>query len=99
MTQSDQVPTQSGFGAKTEAAEVLEGLDLSGKVAIVTGGYSGIGLETSRELLAKDVRVIVPVRNPDKAKEALAGLDGRIETAPHGLGRSRLRASFRESNG
>jgi hypothetical protein len=33
----------SGFGAETTAAEVLAGLDLTGKLALVTGGYSGIG--------------------------------------------------------
>jgi len=39
-----QKPIGSGFGAKSEPTEVLEGIDLNGKVALVTGGYSGIGL-------------------------------------------------------
>jgi hypothetical protein len=43
-----QHPIGSGFGAATTAAEVTYGIDLSGKTAIVTGGYSGIGLETTR---------------------------------------------------
>jgi hypothetical protein len=39
---------QSGFGYRSTAAEVLEGIDLSGRLAIVTGGYSGLGRATSR---------------------------------------------------
>lgn len=45
-----QVPIGSGFGPHTTADEVLAGLDLSGKRAIVTGGHSGLGLETTRAL-------------------------------------------------
>ena len=43
-----QAPIQSGYGARTEAAEALGGRRLDGKLAIVTGGYSGLGLETTR---------------------------------------------------
>ncbi|NEB02661.1 SDR family NAD(P)-dependent oxidoreductase [Streptomyces sp. SID13726] len=65
----------SGFGAHSTADEVLSGIDLSGKLAIVTGGYSGLGLETTRALTKAGARVVVPARRPDTAKEALAGLD------------------------
>jgi S-adenosylhomocysteine hydrolase len=71
MAVADQVPTQSGFHAKSTGAEVLADMDLSGKTAIVTGGYSGIGLETTRALADKGAKVIVPVRSPEKAQEAL----------------------------
>ena len=46
----DQRPLGSGFGAHTAAAEVLAGVDLTGRTALVTGGYSGIGLEVVRAL-------------------------------------------------
>lgn len=42
MTQ--QIPINTGFGASTTASEVIRGRDLRGKVAIVTGGASGLGL-------------------------------------------------------
>jgi NADH:flavin oxidoreductase / NADH oxidase family len=46
-----QVPIGSGFDAATTAAQVIEGIDLTGKTVIVTGGYSGIGVETVRAFL------------------------------------------------
>ncbi|GAA3549801.1 SDR family NAD(P)-dependent oxidoreductase [Nonomuraea rosea] len=66
----------SGFGVDSTAEEVLRGLDLSGRLAIVTGGYSGLGLETTRALAGAGARVIVPARRPAAAQEALAGIDG-----------------------
>lgn len=81
MAVSEQVPTQSGFHAKSSGAEVLADIDLAGKFAIVTGGYSGIGLETVRALAAKGVSVLVPVRSPEKAAATLADVDGDVTTA------------------
>ena len=66
----------SGFGAQSTAGEVLAGIDLSGKLAIVTGGYSGIGLETTRVLVRAGAHVVVPARRPQAAEEAVAGIDG-----------------------
>ncbi|GHO51023.1 SDR family NAD(P)-dependent oxidoreductase [Ktedonospora formicarum] len=74
MTQ--QQPIGSGFGASTTANEVIHGIDLRGKVAIVTGGSSGIGLPTTRALRSAGARVIVPARNYEKAAAALQGIDG-----------------------
>jgi NAD(P)-dependent dehydrogenase (short-subunit alcohol dehydrogenase family) len=73
---TQQTPIGSGFGAFTTASEVIRGCDMSGKMAIVTGGYSGIGLETTRALWSAGARVIVPARDHDKAATALEGLDG-----------------------
>ncbi|MFJ9352169.1 SDR family NAD(P)-dependent oxidoreductase [Streptomyces sp. NPDC101237] len=66
----------SGFGADSTADDVLAGLDLGGRLAIVTGGYSGLGLETTRALTKAGARVVVPARRPEAAREALAGLEG-----------------------
>jgi NAD(P)-dependent dehydrogenase (short-subunit alcohol dehydrogenase family) len=71
----DQQPLGSGFGAQTTAAEVLTGVDLAGRTALVTGGYSGIGLEVVRALHAAGAHVLVPARRPELAAEQLAGLE------------------------
>lgn len=66
----------SGFGIDSSADDVLAGIDLSGQLAIVTGGYSGLGLATTRALARAGARVVVPARRPDAAAEALGGIDG-----------------------
>ncbi|KCZ52995.1 oxidoreductase [Hyphomonas pacifica] len=81
MAQEDQKPIGSGFHAKSTASEVLENIDLSEKNAIVTGGYSGIGLETVRALAAAGARVTVPARRMDAAEQALADIAGNVEIA------------------
>ena len=72
----DQRPLGSGFDAHTTAAEVLAGIDLTGRTALVTGGYSGIGLEVVRALHAAGAHVLVPARRPELAAAELAGLEG-----------------------
>ncbi|MDX2208961.1 MAG: oxidoreductase [Sphingopyxis sp.] len=86
MAIADQQRVGSPFHAKSTGAEVLTGIDLSGKVAIVTGGYSGIGLETTRALAAAGAKVIVPVRDPAKGENALAGVVGDVSSAALDLG-------------
>ncbi|QRN97681.1 SDR family NAD(P)-dependent oxidoreductase [Archangium violaceum] len=73
-----QAPIHSGFGARTTAREVIGSRRLDGLIAVVTGGYAGVGLETTRVLSAAGATVIVPARTPDKARTALAGLE-RVE--------------------
>lgn len=57
------------FGATTTAMEVIEGINLRGKRAIVTGGSSGIGVETARALAQAGAQVILAVRNPDAGEQ------------------------------
>lgn len=66
----------SGFGAHSTADDVLAGLDLTGRLAIVTGGYSGLGLETVRSLTKAGAQVVVPARRVEAAREAVQGLSG-----------------------
>lgn len=58
------------FGARTTADEVLEGTDLTGKTAFITGGYSGLGQETARAMAARGARVIIAGRDIGKADAA-----------------------------
>jgi NAD(P)-dependent dehydrogenase (short-subunit alcohol dehydrogenase family) len=69
-----QAPLGSGFGMRSSAADVMAGIDLTGRTAIVTGGYSGIGVATTRALAAAGAQVTVPARTPDKARTALSGV-------------------------
>lgn len=67
-----QVPVGSPFRAASTVDDVLSAIDLTGKTVIVTGGYSGLGREAVRALVRSGATVIVPARNIDKAKDALA---------------------------
>lgn len=69
-----QKPLNSGFNAQSTASDIIDGVDLSGKVAIVTGGYAGIGLETTRVLSEAGATIIVPARDIEKATTNLAGI-------------------------
>jgi NAD(P)-dependent dehydrogenase (short-subunit alcohol dehydrogenase family) len=69
-----QKPVGSGFNAKSIASDIMKGNDLKGKIAIVTGGNAGIGLETTKVLAAAGATVIVPARDTEKAKKNLHGI-------------------------
>ncbi|GAA4205001.1 SDR family NAD(P)-dependent oxidoreductase [Streptosporangium oxazolinicum] len=75
-TSTPQTPLGTGYGPATTAGEVVAGVDLTGRIAIVTGGYSGLGVETVRALRTAGASVVVPVRNREKAAETLADIDG-----------------------
>lgn len=62
------------FGFQSTASEVIEGIDLSGKRAIVTGGTSGIGVETTRALARAGAAVTLAVRRPEAAAAVAAEL-------------------------
>ncbi len=69
-----QKPLNSGFGANTTAAEVISGINLAGKTAVVTGGAAGLGTETVRVLSGAGAHVIVGARDLQKAGTALEGM-------------------------
>jgi len=70
-----QAPLGSGFTAASTAADVLDGVDLRASTAVVTGGASGLGIETARALAGAGASVIVPARNVVAAGARLAGID------------------------
>ncbi|HEY4344293.1 MAG TPA: oxidoreductase [Parvibaculum sp.] len=67
-----QKPIGSPFDAKTQAGDVIRGIDLKGKTAIVTGGASGLGVETVRALASAGARVVMPVRSHQRGEEVAA---------------------------
>ncbi len=79
MGPTSQKPIGSGFNRNSTAMEVIGSTQLSGKTAIVTGGYSGIGIETTRALCNAGATVIVPARRPDIAKDVLKTVAGNHE--------------------
>jgi NAD(P)-dependent dehydrogenase (short-subunit alcohol dehydrogenase family) len=71
-----QRPLVSGLARAATAAEVLQGVDLAGRRAIVTGASSGIGLETARVLAAAGAEVTLAVRRADAGRDAAARIKG-----------------------
>lgn len=69
-----QKPLGTAFGPFTTAEEVANGVDLSGKTAIVTGGASNLGHETVRILASKGASIVVPARDANAARRALSGI-------------------------
>jgi len=64
-------PITSAFGYRSDALDVVAGVDLTGQVAIVTGAASGLGVETARALGAAGATVILPVRNRERGAASL----------------------------
>src|ERR1700730_4938941 len=72
MTASTPIPPP--FTAESTAAEVVDGIDLTGRRVIVTGGASGIGIETARALAAAGAEVTLAVRNPEAGERTAADI-------------------------
>ncbi len=95
----------SKFGKETTASEVLEGKDLSDATVFITGGNSGLGLETGRAMAAKGAHVILAGRNQAKLDDAVASIrtetgSDSIETIICDLGSiESVRACGNEANG
>lgn len=88
-----QLPVQSPFNAASTAAEVMAGIDLRGQLAVVTGGYSGLGLLTVKSLAAAGAQVLVPARDTARAEAALTGIDG-VRVMPMDLMQAESVAGF-----
>src|SRR5882757_200356 len=63
------------FGFATTVDEVIDGVDLSGKTAVVTGASSGLGLQTVATLASSGAEVVAVVRDPDDLGELVNGID------------------------
>lgn len=80
------------FGFATTVDEVIDGVDLSGKTAVVTGASSGLGLQTVDTLAAAGAEVVATVRDPESFRSGtdwvqLGELTKRIEAIPLDLAR------------
>jgi NAD(P)-dependent dehydrogenase (short-subunit alcohol dehydrogenase family) len=68
-------------GAHTTTDELLQDVDLSGRVAVVTGASTGIGLETARALAAAGAHVVLAVRSEEKGAAAAESITSRVPGA------------------
>jgi NAD(P)-dependent dehydrogenase (short-subunit alcohol dehydrogenase family) len=55
--------------------------DQSGRIAVITGANSGLGLETARELARRDAHVVLAVRNVEKGKAAIDDIRATVPSA------------------
>jgi NAD(P)-dependent dehydrogenase (short-subunit alcohol dehydrogenase family) len=69
-------PVTTPFTAQSTAAEVIAGADLAGRRAIVTGGASGIGIETARALAGAGAEVTLAVRDLDAGQRTAEDITG-----------------------
>ena len=79
MTSATRITTP--FGAQSTAAEVIAGIDLTGRRAIVTGGASGIGIETARALAGAGAEVTLAVRDRAVGERTAADIGGRVRVS------------------
>lgn len=91
-----QKPLGSGFNSKSTTIDVIKGIDLIGKTAIVTGGDGGYGLEITKALTSAGATVIIPARNIEKTKENLKGINN-VEIAALNLTDSASIDAFAEA--
>jgi NADPH-dependent 2,4-dienoyl-CoA reductase/sulfur reductase-like enzyme len=81
VSKTEHTRITTPFNRESTADEVLAGVDLTGKRAIVTGGGSGIGAETARALASAGAEVTLAVRNI-QAGESAAARCGRVPVTP-----------------
>ncbi|GIF99428.1 SDR family NAD(P)-dependent oxidoreductase [Catellatospora citrea] len=94
-----EVSISTPFGATSTAAEVIAGVDLTGRTAIVTGGSSGLGVETARALAGAGAAVTLAVRDTAAGERVAQDLiaatgNSRIRVAPLDLADQRSVAAF-----
>ena len=71
----------SNFGWESTTDEVLAGKDLSGKTVFITGGNSGLGLETGRAMASKGAHIVLAGRDQAKLDEAAGTVRSEVENA------------------
>ncbi|GJP38705.1 hypothetical protein CLOM_g23123 [Closterium sp. NIES-68] len=99
-TSTSAVADPSTFGYRSTAEDVTAGVDLTGKMAIVTGGSSGIGTETARVLALRGASVVLAVRNTEAGEAAKAAiikdLEGKIAAEAAAAAAGGVPAAVRE---
>ncbi|MFG2425967.1 SDR family NAD(P)-dependent oxidoreductase [Streptomyces sp. NPDC048448] len=82
--------TSHPFGANTTPSEIIDGVDLRGRRAVVTGAGSGIGVETARALATAGADVTLAVRSTDAGARVVARLEAQLPSGSGKLNVKRL---------
>lgn len=77
---------RTAFNQDTTTDEVLDGIDLTGKTVVITGGTSGLGQESARAMAAKGAKVVLTGRNMEKAQAVADEIDGDVSVQELELG-------------
>ncbi|KAA8516450.1 hypothetical protein F0562_016743 [Nyssa sinensis] len=88
------IPGPSGFGSASTAEQVTQGIDASNLTAIVTGGTSGIGMETARVLALRNAHVIIAARNMEAANEVKQLILKGVMFCPYQLSKDGIEMQF-----
>lgn len=96
---TDTAPISTPFTAESTAEEVIDGIDLTGRRAVVTGGASGLGAETARALAGAGAQVTLAVRDTEEGRRTAAELvattgNEQIRVAPLDLADRKSVAAF-----
>jgi len=79
MAKNKEFVMTNSFGATSTTDDVLAGIDLKGKRALVTGVSAGLGVETARALAAHGAEVVGAARDLKKAKRATGEVGDALE--------------------
>jgi len=71
----------AGFGFDSTATDVLEDIDLHGRTAFITGGYSGLGKETAHAMATRGAHVVIAGRDLERGEAAAADINEAVDGA------------------
>ena len=97
MISDIQKPVDSNFNSQSSADKIIKDVNLKKNISIVTGGYSGIGLETTKALVKAGANVIIPAKRPELAIKNLEGIVSKENIISMDLGNLNSIKSFTDA--
>ena len=97
MISDIQKPVDSNFNSQSSADKIIKDVNLKKNISIITGGYSGIGLETTKALVKAGANVIIPAKRPELAIKNLEGIVSKENIISMDLGNLNSIKSFTDA--